>query len=107
MIEVHACRPASAYVIQLAPVSSTGVLYAPSVSVSVQARSALTGSNRSVRLETDDISHDFRLADIMVDAREMRCLRVADERAPHCREGFTLMLEEGMAEQLAAYRAST
>ncbi|WP_175959427.1 hypothetical protein [Burkholderia pyrrocinia] len=33
----------------------------------------------------------------------MRCLRVAYERAPYFREGFTLSLEEGMAEQLAVY----
>ncbi|RQT22135.1 hypothetical protein [Burkholderia contaminans] len=108
MIEVHRLHAGVSlegphYVIQLAPVSSAGTLDAPTVNISVLARPALTESDRNVRLEAYDVPHDFRLVDIVVDAHEMRCLRVAYERAPYFREGFTLLLEEGMAEQLAAY----
>ncbi len=91
------------YMIQLTPVNSANMLGSPTVSVSVLARAELTGDDRNVRLEAYDIRHEFRLGDIAVDAREMRCLRVAYERAPLFREGFTLALEEGMAEQLSAY----
>lgn len=91
------------YMIQLTPVSSANTLGSPTVSVSVLARPELTGDDRNVRLEAYDVRHEFRLVDIAVDAREMRCLRVAYERAPLFREGFTLVLEEGMAEQLSAY----
>ncbi|KWF83435.1 hypothetical protein WL94_23690 [Burkholderia cepacia] len=91
------------YMIQLTPVSSANTLGSPTVSVSVLARAELTGDDRNVRLEAYDVRHEFRLVDIAVDAREMRCLRVAYERAPLFREGFTLALEEGMAEQLSAY----
>ncbi|WP_175907283.1 hypothetical protein [Burkholderia seminalis] len=91
------------YMIQLTPVSSADSLGSPTVSVSVLARPVLTGHDRNVRLETYGVSHDFPLVDIAVDAREMRCLRVAYERAPLFREGFTLALEEGMANQLVAY----
>lgn len=91
------------YMIQLTPVSSADSLGSPTVNISVLARPALTGDDRNVRLEAYDVRHEFRLADIAVDAREMRCLRIAYERAPGFREGFTLALEEGMAEQLATY----
>ncbi|HHV7521242.1 TPA: hypothetical protein ACUNF5_002723 [Burkholderia orbicola] len=91
------------YMIQLTPVSSADSLGSPTVSVSVLARPELTGDDRNVRLEAYDVRHDFRLVDIAIDAHEMRCLRVAYERAPLFREGFTLTLEDGMAEQLAAY----
>lgn len=91
------------YMIQLTPVSSADSLGSPTVSVSVLARPELTGDDRNVRLEAYDVRHDFRLVDIAVDAHEMRCLRVAYERAPGFREGFTLALEDGMAGQLAAY----
>ncbi|EDT05838.1 conserved hypothetical protein [Burkholderia ambifaria IOP40-10] len=91
------------YMIQLIPVGSADSLGSPTIIVSVLARPALTGDDRNVRLEAYDVRHEFQLADIAVDAHEMRCLRIAYERAPRFREGFTLALEEGMAEQLAAY----
>ncbi|WP_347027431.1 hypothetical protein ABEG10_38285 (plasmid) [Burkholderia cenocepacia] len=91
------------YMIQLIPVSSADSLGSPTIIVSVLARPALTGDDRNVRLEAYDVRHEFQLPDIAIDAHEMRCLRIAYERAPLFREGFTLTLEEGMAEQLAAY----
>ncbi|NTY41513.1 hypothetical protein [Burkholderia diffusa] len=91
------------YIIQLIPVSSADSLGSPTVIVSVLARPALIADDRNVRLETYDVRHEFRLTDIAVDVHEMRCLRIAYERAPLFREGFTLVLEEGMAEQLATY----
>ncbi|WP_423395357.1 hypothetical protein [Burkholderia sp. LMG 21824] len=68
------------------------------MNISVLARPALTESDRNVRLEAYDVRHDFRLVDIVVEARETRY-----ERAPYFREGFTLSLEEGMTEQVAVY----
>ncbi|WP_155640788.1 hypothetical protein [Burkholderia pseudomultivorans] len=108
MIEVHRLQAGVSlegphYVIRLAPVSSANSLGSPTVSVRVLARPALTGGDWDVRLEAYDVRHDFRLADIVVDAREMRCLRVTHERAPLFREGFVLELEDGMAEHLAIY----
>ncbi|ERJ33873.1 hypothetical protein L810_3734 [Burkholderia sp. AU4i] len=91
------------YMIQLIPVSAADSFGSPTIIVSVLARPALTGDDRNVRLEAYDVRHQFQLADIAVDAHEMRCLRIAYERAPLFREGFTLALEDGMAEQLATY----
>ncbi|MBN3815853.1 hypothetical protein G3N57_04190 [Paraburkholderia sp. Se-20369] len=92
------------YAIRLHPVTdSPDAVNAPAVTVSVLARPALTGYDRDVRLEAENVAHDFALADIAVEAGELRCLRACDEHAPRFREGFTLSLEDGMAEQLATY----
>ncbi|RQX88331.1 hypothetical protein DF112_35795 [Burkholderia stagnalis] len=82
---------------------SAETLNASTVNVDVLALPAVTECDCDVRLETETVAHDFALADITVDCGELRCLRAPYDRAAYFREGFTLVLEAGMAEQLATH----